>query len=132
MSIDQPQEKWKIEVNDRYQKVIGSVVALATASLVLPALFLREFLGVPKETALMPLLNPRVYLSWGLLFTSVILGIVFYYLSAKWVKSAWGQPVALSASIERLLDISFGLSVACFVMGIGALLWFIAPFLHAS
>ena len=44
--------KWKIDTNDRYSKIVVTVISLATGSLVLPTLFLREFLGVPKEKAL--------------------------------------------------------------------------------
>lgn len=133
MGSDQPRDRWKIEVNDRYQKVVGAVLALATGSLVLPALFLREILGVPRDRALVTYLDRYVYLSWGLLCASILLCIVFYYFSAKWVKSAWAQPTILSSNcIERLLDWSFWFSVAGFILGVLSFLWFIVSFQHAS
>src|SRR5213079_885171 len=48
---DRP-ERWKIEVNDRYQKVVDVIIGLATASLVLPPFLLRTYLGVQEGTAL--------------------------------------------------------------------------------
>lgn len=133
MSNGQPQHPWKIEVNDRYQKVLGTVIALATAALVLPVLFLREFLAIPKDKGLVGFLDWPIYLSWALLTASVIAGVFFYYLSAKWIKSAWGQPVAISSGrLESSLDWSFWLSVATFILGIVSFLLFITSFRHVQ
>ena len=52
-----PVVECKVKTNERYNQIVRRVISLATAALVLPALFLREFLGVPKETALAPLLT---------------------------------------------------------------------------
>lgn len=133
MSNDEPPEKWKIEVNDRYQKVVGTVIALATAALVLPVLFLREFLAVPTDKGLLGLLDCRVYVSWLFLSVSVLAGIIFYYLSAKWVKSAWDKPVSISSGrLEFLLDCSSWLSATTFILGLACLLWFITTFREVS
>jgi hypothetical protein len=88
-------EKWRIETNDRYSKIVASVISLATGSLVLPALFLREFLGVPKETALVPFLNWWVYAAWICLAVSILLGLAYAWLSVKWIKLAWGKKIVL-------------------------------------
>ena len=32
----EPTEKWRIETNDRYNKVVTSIISLATGTLVLP------------------------------------------------------------------------------------------------
>jgi hypothetical protein len=118
-------QNWRIEVNDRYQKVVDVVLGLATASLILPILFLRTFLGLPETTPVLPKLNRWAFAGWGLLLISMLFGIVFYYASAKWVKLALGQPLCLSArALENVLDIVFWLMVACFLVGLICMLLF--------
>jgi hypothetical protein len=118
-------DKWRIDVNDRYQKVVDVVVGLSTASLILPILFLRSFLGVPESVPVLPKLNGWAFAAWVLLVLSITFGIAFYYASAKWVKLALGQPVWLSARVlERLLDIAFCLMVVCFLAGLICLVLF--------
>ncbi len=122
-------ERWRIETNDRYSKIVTSVVSLATGSLVLPALFLREFLGIPKETALLPFLNWCVYAGWICFAVSILLGLAFAWLSVKWVKLAWGQEVALSERrLECLLDTSFVGMAVLFLAGIVSLVCFFVTF----
>lgn len=122
-------EKWKMDTNDRYSKIVASIVSLATGSLVLPALFLREFLSVPKETALLPFLNWRAYTAWACLGISILLGLVYSWLSVKWVKVAWGQNIMLSENrLECLLDTTFVAMVVLFLAGIGSLVYFFATF----
>jgi hypothetical protein len=41
-------EQWKIDVNDRFRRLVDLLLGLSTAGLVLPALFLREYLGIPE------------------------------------------------------------------------------------
>ncbi len=124
-------EKWRIETNDRYSKIVTSVVSLATGSLVLPALFLREFLGVPKETALLQFLSWWVYAAWICFAVSILLGLGHAWLSVKWVKLAWGQKIVLSERrLECLLDTSFVGMAVLFLAGIGSLIRFFVTF-HA-
>ena len=122
----EPTDKWRIDTNDRYSKIVSSVVALATGALVLPALFLREFLGVPKETALLPFLNCWVYVSWLCLGASVLLGLFYSWLSVKWVKLAWGFQIKHfpESRLNRSLDVLFAGMVMCFLAGIASLIWF--------
>lgn len=120
-------EQWKIETNDRYQKVIGTVMGLATASLVLPVLFLRNFLSVPQDKPLLNYLSGSIYWSWILLVLSIFSGTVFYYVSAKWIKHAWGQKTWLSATvIENILDVALWLEIVFFMIGISLFLFFAA------
>jgi hypothetical protein len=128
MTNGQPQDKWKIEVNDRYQKVLGTVITLATAAFFVPVFVLRDLIAVPRDRALVGFLDCRVYLSWCLLAVSVFAGVLFYYLSAKWIKLAWGKPVAISSKLECLLDWSFWISVTAFLLGIGCFVWFATTF----
>lgn len=108
-----------MEVNDRYQKVVDTILNLATASLVLPILFLRSFLGVPDDKPILSKLSCLVFVAWTLLFFAIAFGILFYYASAKWVKLSLGQPVWLSpTALERVLDWAFWLMVICFLSGL--------------
>jgi hypothetical protein len=112
-------EKWMVDTNDRYSKIIATVTSLATGSLLLPALFLREFLGVPKEQALVPFLNCWAYAGWGSLGLSISFGLLYSWLSVKWIKSAWGQPTVLSQNIlEQLMNWSFALVLLLFLAGV--------------
>lgn len=112
-------DQWRIETNDRYSKIVEKVISLATGSLVLPAFFLREFLGVPKEKALVPFLNCWAYFGWGSLGISILLGLVYSWLSVKWVKRAFGQPTVLPEwFLEFAMDWSFGLMLLLFLVGI--------------
>jgi len=114
-----------VETNDRYSKIVATITSLATASLVLPVIFLRQFLGVPYEKALAPLLNCWAYLGWGLLAPSILLGLVYSWLSVKWVKRAWGQDTSFSErGLECMMDWSFVLMWLFFLVGVAATVGF--------
>jgi hypothetical protein len=124
-----PKEQWKIDANDRYQKVVSTIMGLATAALVLPVLYLRNFLSVPQEKPLVDYLCGSVYWSWVLLTLSIIAGTIYYYLSAKWIKHAWGQKTLLSSkSIENALDWTFWIQVLFFLLGMGLLVLFFVTY----
>jgi hypothetical protein len=118
-----------METNKRYQEIVTRVVSLATGALVLPTLVLREFLGIPKEKALVPFLNRWAYLGWGSLSASIVFGLVYSWLSVKWVKHAWGEPTFFSATtLESSLNSSFVLMMAFFALGIISMCWFFISF----
>jgi hypothetical protein len=122
-------EKWKIDTNDRYSKIVATIISLATGSLLLPALLLREFLGVPKESALVQYLNGWAYFGWGSLGGSILFGLVYSWLSVKWVKRAWGQPTLFSEGFLRFtMDFSFDLMLGLFLVGVIAIVWFFITF----
>jgi hypothetical protein len=121
----QKDKDWRIETNDRYQKVVDTLITLATSALVLPAFFLREMLAIPSDQKLIASLNFKVFISWGALASAILLGIIFQYSSAKWVKLATGGKVCLSEkALCRLLDWTFWLMVGGFGIGLASLLWF--------
>lgn len=125
----EPQKPWMVQTNDRYSKIVTTVLSLSTGSLVLPSLFLREFLGVPKEKALAPYLNTWAYIGWGCLGVSILFGLAYSWLSVKWVKSAWGQATWLSEdTLEFLMDCSFVLMLILFLTGIAATVGFFITF----
>src|SRR6266849_437481 len=117
----------KIKVNDQYQKVIGAILGLSTGSLVLPVLLLKDFLSVSKDQPLIKYLNWKIYCSWAALAISIILAIAYYYLSAKWIKQAFGQPLKygwMSDKLEIVLDWCFWMAVLFFIIGLMCFLTF--------
>ena len=76
---------------------------------------------------MMPRLTFSVYASWLSLFLAIVSALSFYFLSAKWLKQAYGGPVSLSERcIERALDIMFWASIFTYALGLVLLLWFMA------
>jgi len=81
-------KKWKLAANTQYQDAMKIVVNLATASLVLPTVLIKDFL--PQGAVIGAYLNKWAYWSWGLLFVSILLFMLFIYASAKYVKVVSG------------------------------------------
>ena len=129
-----PRYPWRLETNNRYKDAIKIVMDLSTASLVLPIFFLRDVLSIPKDQPLIQALNYRVYCSWICFTLTLILGFVFYYASAKWIRLAWGQEAGFfriattDKFVERVLDGSFVGAIVTFVLGLGSILWFMVTF----
>ncbi len=133
MSALKQAQEWKGKANAEYQKVIGAIIALATAALILPTLFLKDFIALPQGTALLPKLTMSVFVYWGCLSLAILSGVVFYYVSAKWLKQAYGGPVSVSEkALECWLDVSFWLTAALFIGGLLCFVWFIAMYAPKS
>lgn len=112
-------KNWIIETNDRYHKVVDVVISLATASLVLPIVFFRQFLGLDSETNMLKCIDYTIWISWSSLGISICSGCAFFYFSAKLVKQAYGQRTLLGEkTLERILDFFFWFMVTCFLIGI--------------
>ena len=86
MSLPLPEDKWKLVVNANYQEVMKTLMSLTTASLVLPFLFIRNFLGVPEGKRVADYLPSLAYWFWGLLLLSLLCDMVFFWASAKFIK----------------------------------------------
>jgi hypothetical protein len=126
VDLSQAQE-WKVKTNEEYQKVIEIMMNLATASLVLPVLFLRDFIGVPKDKPLRPCLSGWAFSSWGLLLASLVFAIAFHWASAKFVKTVFGGPESWSESTYELLrDGSVWSVILCFLAGLVCMILFFA------
>jgi len=125
MSLPLPKDEWKLAVNTNYQEVMKTLMSLVTASLVLPFLLIRNFLGIPDGRPIADYLQPSAYWSWGLLFLSLVCGMVFYWASAKFVKVVSGGPeTRTETSFETLRDLSAKIAVLSFVGGLLTLGWF--------
>lgn len=118
---------WRVQANSEYQKVISSLTALATAALVLPPFFLRDMAGIKDGEALWSHLSCSAYFSWTSLCASIVSGLVFQYVSAKWIKRCHGGETKLSfKELESWLDWMFWLTAMSFVIGIALLVIFAA------
>ena len=79
--------------------------------------------------------NGWVYAAWALLLASILGAIVYYYTSAKWVKLAWKRPtdmfgvVVHEPRVELILDISYFIMMAGFVVGFGLVIVFVSSFI---
>ena len=115
----------KEKANSAYQKVMDTVVTLAIGSLVMPTLFLRTFMGIKEGVALIHHLNGLVYFAWLGLVVSAFSAAVYYFLSAKWLKQAYGLPVKISeVRLEKGLDWAFWIAVAALIIGLSLLMAF--------
>lgn len=124
---------WKEKSNAQYQKVIGTIVSLATAALVLPVLFLKDFIRIPAEDRLIEHLSGTVYAAWAFLAISILLGTGFYYFSGKWLKNAYGGSTNLDeAQLECALDWTFWLSIGSLLLGLGMLIGFLVRYSPGS
>ncbi|MFO1418464.1 MAG: hypothetical protein U1E83_07305 [Methylotetracoccus sp.] len=127
-------EQWKLDVNDRYERAVGVVTSLSSASLVLPVLFLKDIAQINTVRSFAASLNCWAYAGWILLSFSILSGIIYYYLSAKWAKLAWGKDadifgIGVQANcVERLLDVSYFVMMGGFLMGLAIMLTFMVTF----
>lgn len=109
-------------------------MGLATAALLLPVFFAREFLGLDAKTPLKDVLSSSAYWSWVLLLSALLSGIVYHYLSAKWVRLAWEQPTSAfgiklsDTSTEKALEIFFCATVLGLLGGLILILVFFVSY----
>ncbi len=122
---EKPKYPWRLATNERYREVVRTLMGLSTASLLLPVLFAREFLGIDGKTPLKHVIGATVYCSWVLLGISIVFGLAFHYLSAKWVRLAWGRNAGIwgfptnEKIVERALDFFFWATAVTFASGLG-------------
>lgn len=124
-------EPWKKDTNDRYLETVKAVMSLSTASLLLPAFFSRNFLDIPSNTSLICIFGFSIYLAWVLLGLSILGGVFFHYLSAKWVRIAWGKKAGIfwskdtpETKVERCMETAFWVCIIGFLLGVGCTLYF--------
>ena len=128
------QNQWKLDVNDRYGRGVGIVISLASASLVLPLLFLKDVAKISDTLSFSNSLSFWAYFGWVLLSMSVLSGIAYYFCSAKWVKLAWGKEADIfgtkvtELTVEKLLDGSYFLMMTGFVLGLASMITYIVTF----
>ena len=127
---DAPTYPWRLDTNDRYRDVVSLVIGLSTAALLLPVFVARDILGTSADIPLIKVFTCSVYISWGLLASSIFLGVWFHIFSAKWVRLAWNQTASVfriqltENSCERWLEFTFWGTVLAFFGGLGTTIWF--------
>ena len=120
---DKPKYPWRLATNERYRDVVKNIMTLSTAALLLPVFLIKEYFGVQGK-ALREVADWPMWASWSLLGVSIFAGILFHYLSAKWVRLAWGRPAGIltigvsETFIERALDVTFWATMLCFLVGL--------------
>ena len=131
----EPKYPWLIEANDRYREVLRTTITLSTAALVIPVFFLTKFPDQSEPTMINTLLSWKVYLSWTFLSLSIVMGLLFYYVSAAWVWVAWGQRAYFFGRmydhsdwkiVNKWLIGSFWSSILFFLLGLAFAIWFMA------
>lgn len=133
MNDEQQNHEWKSKANAEYQKIIASIISLSTATLVLPTLFLKDFVGLDAGASLRSSLSCSVFVAWSLLFIAIACCLVYYYASAKWLKQAYGGSVKWSEqALEKCLDITFWAAGGTFILGLLLLLVFIVSHVPKS
>jgi len=122
---EEMKEPWKRDTNSKYSEVVKTIMGLSTASLLLPVFMARDFLGIEAKTPLSKVLGCSVYWAWGLLAISILASIFFLYLSAKWVRIAWGKEAGIfwskstsESTVETLMEVSFWVSILLFGAGL--------------
>ena len=118
-------EPWKLDTNNKYSEVIKSIMGLATASLLLPVFLARNILGIKAETSLTKIFSWPIYTAWVFLFITLFFCIFYQYLSAKWVRLAWGKPAGMlwakntqEKTIELLMELCLWGCVLTFFLGL--------------
>ena len=124
-------EKWKLDVNDRYRAAAAIVITLSSASFILPIFFLKDMAGIGTERTVWSELTGAAIWGWVCLGSSVLFGIIYHFLSAKWVKFAWSKTTDIlrhritnDELIEDSLDWSYLIMMVGFLTGIGLEVWF--------
>ncbi|MGH9747357.1 MAG: hypothetical protein ACRD59_14770 [Candidatus Acidiferrales bacterium] len=127
-------ERWKLDVNDRYQKAVATVITLSSAALVSPIVFLKDMLSLGEHNSIVTLLNRTAYIGWILLAVSIVCGLLYYYFSAKWTKLALTKSadvlwVPLNEKFSELaLDLTYFFMMIGFLGGTACMLRFMATY----
>ncbi len=124
-------ERWKLDVNDRYQRAVGTVITLSTAALGSPIVFLKD---IHANRSILDVLSFSAYMGGILLAMSIVSAVVYYFFSAKWVKLAlvnqadfFGIPIG-KESVESVLDVTYFLMMIGFLVGVYFMLQFMATY----
>ena len=133
--MSEMKQPWKKDTNDRYLDMVKSVVNLSTASLLLPVFLARNFIDIHKDTPLVSVFGCSIYTAWLLLVLSIISGLVYQYLSAKWLRIAWGEKAGIlwskdtsESTVENCMEWNLWMCVAFFIFGVAFTLYFFTTF----
>ncbi|MFI5097334.1 MAG: hypothetical protein ACHQT6_05100 [Candidatus Acidiferrales bacterium] len=124
-------EHWKLDVNERYQKAVGTVISLAMAALGAPFVFLKEIHGT---VPILNVLTRPAYLGGSFLAVSIVSAVIYYFFSAKWAKLAlvnqadfFGWQIG-KRFVEIVLDLTYFLMMISFLPGVYFMVKFMVTF----
>jgi len=138
-SVTLEEKEWRLKTNSQYTEMMKVVMNLATASLVLPVVFVRNFVALKDGQPTAQSFHWTVYCSWASLLLSLLFGLIFGWASAQYVKVVSGgeevsflakrflhKKIVLSLDwFEGWRDTSGTVTVVCFLVGVVfALLFF--------
>ena len=116
------EQQGKLAANAEYQKAITIVMNLATASLAIPLVVLKNFGGADGSRTVVQSPHWLVITGWLLLLVALISGGIFHYASGKFVKAIHDLYGADSSAqekrFEKTRDISIGCLVPSFSLGL--------------
>ncbi len=124
-------ERWKLDVNERYQKAVGTVISLSTAALGSPIIFLKD---IHANRSILDVLTFSAYMGGILLAVSIVCGVVYYFFSAKWVKLALVKQADFfwirlgNTFVESVLDATYFVMLIGFLAGVYFMLQFMATY----
>lgn len=137
LEFEHEKEPWVKDMNQQYQKVMSTIITLATSALILPTFFMRELLDIEASTSIIKELLKRKFWgiglsSWIFFSLSILCALLFFYFSANRIKDAWGATVEKlfwiriknRKTIRCWLYVSFNFSVVFFLLGIGSFILF--------
>jgi hypothetical protein len=131
-------ERWKLDVNKRYQKAVGTVISLSSAALLSPIVFLRDVVSPGEHNSIVSLLTWSAYSGWILLGVSIVSGVLYYFFSAKWVKMALGHDADIfwyttnPTFVEWALDLTYFAMMIGFLGGMACMLGFMATYVRPT
>lgn len=114
MSDFTKEQQWKLAANAEYQKSVTIIINLATASLAIPLVVVKNFGGGDGCK------NPQsphwlVITGWLLLLVALISGGIFHYASGKFVKAIHDGYGADSRAEEMRFEKNRDNSIKCLV-----------------
>jgi hypothetical protein len=126
MSIDLTKEQQcTLAANAEYQKIVPIIMNLATLSLALPIVFIKELEAPPNSKTSVHGLWPWAFVGWAFLGLALVCGCVFHFASAKLVKAIYGgyengktPSKIMEDRFERLRDRSGEWLVPFFLLGL--------------
>jgi hypothetical protein len=125
-------ERWKLDVNERYQKAVGTVITLSTAALGSPIVFLKD---IHANRSILDVLTLSAYIGGILLALSIVCAVIYYFFSAKWIKLAlvnradfFGIPIT-KEWVEPILDVTYFVMMIGFLVGVYFMLQFMITYI---
>jgi hypothetical protein len=123
-------ERWRLDVNERYQRAVSTVVTLATLVLGAPFLFLKT---LPSGKSLLNVLGLAV---WGevSLGISILCAVIYFFFSAKWVKLALVSNADFfwiplrKRPVEVVLDLTYFFMMLGFLVGVFFIVQFMTTY----